>query len=337
MRDAYVRLRVAVVAMFIVPLISYFGPISGVKAQAFDEPNSAKSDADPRVVPDKTGKAPDTAGSSLFRVREPAGHVPGATGSGQMVGGKRHVTLNFGGYSEYYNYMSYYQGYGGFDWYADIFYMNQSTWTDQNGFGYQAGWCDTGYQNEAAMSDATSLGFIYQYGLMESAKGHSFTFDSMNAAASFSKNAVWAVTSYTEQNGSLYPKATDEFKVSYTGRHLDLAKLGKPGDFKDIAAVAFQMVSYGHPGDICTYGYPVVGAELAIGNVTVTWSKKADLEQTGPLPTPYLLHHQMHAVPRVTAERLAVRDDTSHPSAGRGGGGHGHAPGEVLPPVDHVF
>jgi hypothetical protein len=258
-----------------------------------------------------------------------------------MHDGKKQATLNFGGYSQYYNYMSYYQGYGGFDWYADIFYMNQSTWTNPNGVGYQYGWCDTGYQNEAAMSDATSLGFIYQYGLMESTKGHSFTFESMNAAASFSKNAIWDITSYIEKNGSLYPKATDKLKVSYTGEHVDLATLGGAGDFKNIVAVAFEMENYGHPGNSCTYGYPVVGGELAIGNVTVKWSKKADLQKIGPLPTPYLLHHQLFGVPHVTAERAASHHSAGGGADGAGGIHSGHDPGGAhqfhLPPTEHFF
>lgn len=258
-----------------------------------------------------------------------------------MAGGKKHTTLNFGGYSEYYNYMSFYQGYGGFDWYADLFYMNQSTWTNANGVGYQYGWCDTGYQNVATMSSATSLGFIYQYGLMESASSHSFTLNSMNAAASFSKNAVWDVTSYIEKDGSLYVKATDQLKVSFTGEHVNLATLGNPGDFKDIAAVAFQLVSYGEGGNTCTYGYPVVGAELAIGDIKVTWSKTADLQKSGPLPAPALLHHQLPETPHATAERPAVHNDAGHSGAHDGGLPAGHDWGGAsqfhLPSTDHFF
>ena len=263
-----------------------------------------------------------------------------------MTGGKTSETLNFSGYSGYYNYMSYYQGYGGFNWYADLLYMNDSTWTNPNGVGYQYGWCDTGYQNEAAMSSATSLGFIYQYGIMESAGKHSFTLDSMNAAASFSRNAVWDLISYTEHNGSLYQKATDRLRVSFTGEHVKLATLGGPDDFKNIAAVAFQLVSVGRPGNKCTYGYPVVGAQLVIGDVKVTLSKKADLaDNNGRLLTPYLLHHQTSGVPHVTAERHA--GDAWHGAAGspnvhqyhQDSAGHdpGLNPQFHLPAVEHFF
>jgi hypothetical protein len=219
------------------------------------------------------------------------------------VAGRTTATLNFYGFPNYYGYMDYYQGYGGFNFYGNFLYMNASTWTNPNGPGYQNGWCDTGYQNEAAMSAATSLGVIYQYGMMESASTHSFTLDSMNVAASFSKNAVWHVISYVENNNVLYQKADDKLKVSFTGEHVKLATLGNPYDFTHVVAVAFQLHSYGRPGDKCTYGYPIVGAQLALGDVKVTWSRKADLpENRGRLLTPYLLSHQPLAVPHVTAE-----------------------------------
>jgi len=255
------------------------------------------------------------------------------------------VILNFAGMPGYYNYMSYYEGYGGFQFFANFLYMNATTWTSPNGFGYQYGWCNTGYQNETAMSDATSLGVVYQYGLMESASKHTFTLDSMNAASSFSKNATWEVMSYTEKNHSLYPKADDKFKVSFTGEYVNFATLGQPGDFTNIAAVAFILHNYGHPGDKCTYGYPVVGGQLAIGNLTVTWSKKADMpDKGGKLLSPYLLHHPMAVVPHLNAV---------HPGSNIGHGGAnpanmhqyhqdsaGHDPGASqfhLPPTEHFF
>lgn len=255
------------------------------------------------------------------------------------------ATLNFGGMPGYYNYMSYYEGYGGFDFYADFLYMNASTWTNPNGVGYMYGWCDTGYQNVAAKSDATSLGVIYQYGLMESAGTHTFTLDSMNVAASFSKNAVWDIVSYTEKNGSLYLKADDRLKVSFTGEHVKLATLGNPYDFTDIAAVAFQLHSYGRPGDKCTYGYPIVGGQLAIGDVKVTWSKRADLpDNGGRLLTPYLLHHHALAVPHVTANHQAGNDGHGATHAWDTQLYHqdsaGHDPGNPqfhLPPSEHFF
>src|SRR5579862_5579221 len=223
------------------------------------------------------------------------------------------ATLNFGGMPNYYNYMSYYQGYGGFNFFADFLYMNATTWTNPNGEGYLYGWCDTGYQNEATMSDASSLGVNYQYGLMESTGKNTFTLDSMNEASSFIKNALWYVISYTEKHHSLYEKADDRLTVSNTAKHVDFAQLGNPGDFQNIAAVAFELHNYGRPGDKCTYGYPVVGGQLAIGNLTVTWSKKADMpDNNGRLLTPYLLHHQV-----VAAHLTAVHQGAD---AGHGAG-----------------
>jgi len=256
------------------------------------------------------------------------------------------ATLNFAGFSGYYGYMTYYQGYGSFDFFADFLYMNATTWTNPNGIGYQYGWCDTGYQNEAAMSNATSLGVIYQYGLMESASRHSFTLNSMNVAASFSKGAVWDIISYTEKNGSLFEKADDKLKVSFTGEHVKLAALGNPYDFTNIAAVAFHLHSYGRPGNKCTYGYPVAGAQLAIGNVKVTWSRNADLpNDNGRLLTPYLLHHRALGVPHITAEHQTSSaghgaEHSSNPHQyHQDSAGHdpGISPQFHLPATEHFF
>lgn len=215
-----------------------------------------------------------------------------------MNEGKLNRPLNFSGFKGYYGYMSYQDGYGGFNFTDNFLYMNQSNWTKPNGTGYQYGWCDTGYQNEAAMSGAKSLAWIYEYGAMESASGHSFTLKSMNVAASFSNDALWNVVSYTEKNGQLQVKAVDPLYVSYTGAYVALATLGQPGDFQHIAAVAFQMVTYGSPGNTCTYGYAVSGVQLALGNIKVKWSKTADLDtKGGKLMTPWMLQHPAHAAP----------------------------------------
>lgn len=256
------------------------------------------------------------------------------------------ATLNFAGMPGYYNYMSYYEGYGGFNFFADFLYMNATTWTDPNGPGYQEGWCDTGYQNVATKSDASSVGFIYQFGIMESASHHAtFTLNSMVAAASFSKNAVWDVISYTEKNGSLTQKAFDTLKVSYTARHVKFDTLGGPDDFKNIAAVYFQLASYGKPGNPCTYGYPVIGAQLVMGDVKVTWSKKAALTSGGELPMLHLMQHQVHGIAHATAQRPGA---SAGDSGGDASGFHhyhqdsaGHDPGTGtqfhLPPVEHFF
>lgn len=221
--------------------------------------------------------------------------------------------LNFSGFSGYYGYMSYYDGYGGFNFQYDFLYMNQSTWTDPNGVGYEEGWCDTGYQNVAAMSQAKSLAWVYEYGVMESASRHSFTLTAMNVASSFSNDAVWNVISYTENNGALKVKAVDQLTVSYTGEHVKLAALGQPGDFQNIAAVAFEMVSYGSPGNTCTYGYGVIGQQLAIGAVNVKFSKTANLgNRAGKLPTPWMLHHASHAIAHPGATQPHVPGADQH-------------------------
>jgi hypothetical protein len=238
-----------------------------------------------------------------------------------MDEGKRRERLNFNGFSGYYGYMSGHDGYGGFNYFSDFLYMNQSMWTAPNGTGYKYGWCDTGYQNEAALSSAKTLGWIYQYGLMESASSMTFDFKSMNAAASFSNNAVWDIISYTEKHGQLQVKAVDQLDVSYTGEHLTMNTLGKAGDFKHISAVAFELISYGSPGNSCTYGTPVIGVQLAIGDVKVKWNTGSHVNHHGPLLTPYLLHHQMHQpAGHITAAQHAV-----HNSGDTGSGHHSDA------------
>ena len=241
--------------------------------------------------------------------------------------------LNFGGFRGYYGYMSYYDGYGGFNYSDNFLYMNRSNWTKPNGVGYQYGWCDTGYQNEAAMSHAKSLAWIYEYGVMESASGHAFTLKSMNVAASFSNDALWNVVSYTEQNGQLQVKAVDPLYVSYTGQQVDFATLGQPDDFKHIAAVAFQMVNYGHPGNTCTYGYAVFGVQLAVGDIKVKWSKTADIDTGGgKLQTPWMLQHPSQVNPTPGAGQ-------AHADTGQHIGDVHAAPGHDfhIPAVEHFF
>jgi hypothetical protein len=230
--------------------------------------------------------------------------------------------------------------------------MNDSTWTNPNGLGYKYGWCDTGYQNEAAMSDAHSLGWIYLYGLMDSSSGQTFTFNSMNAAASFSKGAVWDIISYTQKHGSLYVKAVDELKIGFTGKHVKMATLGSPGDFKNISAVGFQLVSYGKGGNTCTYGYPATGAQLAIGDVKVTFTGTPAAKHNVNPPMPYLLLHQpppgAHPGALRHGDHLGADGGGGHHSVVPDGGGfhsHLHALDDpsgggsqfALPPTDHFF
>ena len=252
-----------------------------------------------------------------------------------MDEGKRKERLNFSGFSGYYGFMSGHEGYRGFNYFSDFLYMNQSMWTNPNGTGYIYGWCDTGYQNEATLSNAQSEAWIYQYGLMESASKMTFNLKSMNVAASFSNDALWNITSYIEKHHQLVAKAVDQIDVSYTGEHLTMSTLGKAGDFNNISAVSFQLVSYGTPGNSCTYGTPVIGLQLAIGDVKVTWNKGSQAKHQAPLLTPYLLHHQMHQpAGHLTAAQHAVHGGIDAGSAHHGDPHHNSTAyhSELLPP-----
>jgi hypothetical protein len=191
--------------------------------------------------------------------------------------------------------------------------MNASTWTSPGGWGYQYNWCDTGYQNISAAAKTASLGWIYQYGLMEAPHGHSFSLESFLAAASFSVNQSWELISYTESKGQLVQKATMDLSLSYN--QIETVKLtGKYAKgFSNIAAVAFEMINYGSPGNSCTYGTAVYGYQMCIDDLKVKFSKKADLKHdNGKLPSPYQLHHQMGAAHAAAASQLMHNAAPSH-------------------------
>jgi hypothetical protein len=247
-------------------------------------------------------------------------------------GKHKNTGLNFGGFSGYYGVMSAHDGYGGFDYLGDVEYMNASTWTQPGGAGYQLGWCDSGYQNVASATKNASLGWIDQYGLMESASAHSFSLDSLVATASWSANQTWEIISYTEKQGSLVEKASMYVSLSYD--KADTIKFaGKMAKgFSNIAAVAFEMVSYGSPGNSCTYGTASYGTQMAIDNMKVKFHKNTDLKHNaGKLPAPYLLHH--HSGP---AHVQALPHPGSH--AGEAGSAvqHENDRGHLAPaPVEH--
>jgi hypothetical protein len=94
-----------------------------------------------------------------------------------MLEPHHHVkTFLFGNYdlcnSGYYGLMSTCEM-GAFDFLGDVLFMNQSTWTKPAGGGYLNDWCDTGYQNLAATVSDTTIGWVYYYGLMETASRRS--------------------------------------------------------------------------------------------------------------------------------------------------------------------
>jgi len=220
---------------------------------------------------------------------------------------KKHKTkgLNFSGFSGYYGAMSAHDGYGGFNYLDDVLYMNQSTWTKPDGAGYINGWCDTGYQNVAAAAKATSLAWIYEYGVMETDSSKTFTLESFLATASWSANEEWNVISYTESNGSLTEKGSQDIYVNFS--KADTFKF-KGKDWKGISAVAFSIVTEGSPGNTCTYGSAVYGVQMCIDQLKVKFAKKADLKHNGGnLQTPYMLHHQ-HNAAHVAAISQATHD-----------------------------
>ena len=218
--------------------------------------------------------------------------------------------LNFNGFSGYYGDMSGHDGYGGFDYSGLVNYMNQSMWTNANAYGYQNGWCDSGYQNVAAAAKATSLCWIQQFGTLESANGHSFTLQSFLDTASWSQNATWEVTSYTDNKGVLTQKGTMEITPTFSKAETVTFK-GK--DWTGIAAVSFQMLSTGSYGNTCTYGHAVGGNQMCIDKLKVSFAKKADLQHDkGNLLTPYQMHHHQNGVAHVAAVTHISQANASH-------------------------
>ena len=218
---------------------------------------------------------------------------------------KHHVkTLDLGNYqfSGYYGNLN--GSYGGLAFANDFLYLNQSTWTKPHGPGYQAGWCDTGYQNLAAgVPDTTIAVLNYEYGVIEAGTDHSFTLLSLMATDSWSKNQPWEFVSYTEQNGQLVFKASERITTTFSkAETIKLGSMGHKGDFANIAAVAFEMLSYGLPGNTCTYGTAQYGLQLCIDKIKYRVSKKADLKNDdGHLLTPYMRSHHHQSAPHITA------------------------------------
>jgi hypothetical protein len=216
---------------------------------------------------------------------------------------KKAEVLNFSGFSGYYYWLD---GYGGFNYLDDFLVMNASTWTKSGGAGYVNGWCDTGYQNVAAAAHATSLAWIYDYGVMETASTHTFTLESFLAASSWSANQNWDVISYTESNGVLTEKGEKEITPTFSKAETFRFK---GAGWKGIAAIAFSMVSLGSPGNTCTYGTAEEGYQLCIDRLKVKFSNKADLKHNGGnLLTPYMLNHQQHNAAHMASVSQAAHD-----------------------------
>lgn len=261
--------------------------------------------------------------------------------------------LNFGGFSGYYGLMSAHDGYGGFNYLSDFEYMNASTWTKPGGRGYQLDWCDTGYQNICDKAKTTSLGWVYEYGLMESASKHSFSLESFMATVSWSDNQNWEVISYSLKHGTLVQKAVMDLTLSYDKTETIKLTGKEAKEFSNIAAVAFSMTSLGSPGNSCTYGTANYGYQLCIAKMKVQFSTKADLKHdNGKLLTPYMQHHQTPAG-HVAAAALhntatAHADGSGHSASQNADAGYHsqllsltHDPGLTgqfhLPAIDHLM
>jgi hypothetical protein len=83
--------------------------------------------------------------------------------------------------------------------------------------------------------------------------------------------------------------------------------------FSNIAAVAFEMINYGSPGNSCTYGTAVYGYQMCIDDLKVKFSKKADLRQdSGKLLTPYQQHHHTAAAHVAAVSQIAHNAAAAH-------------------------
>jgi hypothetical protein len=179
-------------------------------------------------------------------------------------------TVNFNGYSGYYGSIA--QGYGGFAW-GDIDYMNPAFWQTEH-----TNWCDTGYQNVlrgAGEAFTWNNNGSTSYGVFETSDtSETFTLKSMVAASAWETDQPFDFRTYTYTKGQGFVlKASDTIYLSQKKEMINFAKVGKPGDFKDVAAV--EVVSgtgkYGNNCSYGRYGY-TTGNEMAFDNLKVQWN-----------------------------------------------------------------
>ena len=208
-------------------------------------------------------------------------------------------TLTFDNFSGYY--ASVLQGYGGFNW-GDVDYMNATFWQNQ-----KPEWCDTGYQNvihgpgEALtwnINGTQSTATIVSADL-----NTSFSLKSMVAASAWETDQPFQFLSYTYAKGhGFVEKAADTVYLSQTAQTLNFAKIGKPGDFKNIVAVEIISGS-GKYGNTCSYGpygY-TLGNEMAFDNLKVKWNGKIPKSNGKMIATGLPIHNQAHGARAVTA------------------------------------
>jgi hypothetical protein len=217
-------------------------------------------------------------------------------------------TLGFNSFSGYYASIA--QGYGGFSW-GDVDYMNATYWQNE-----KTEWCDTGFQN---VTHGAGEAFTWNnngsvsYGLFESANvQESFTLNSMVAASGWETDQPFDFKSYTYQKGKGFVlKASDTIYLSQTAQKIDFAKVGNPGDFKNIVVVEIVSGS-GKYGNTCSYGpYSyTLGNQMAFDNLKVTWNGKIPKGNGKPAKMAFLPHGNGHAGHIATAH--LVSGDAQH-------------------------
>lgn len=211
---------------------------------------------------------------------------------------KHKETLNFDNFSGYYASID--QGYGGFDW-GSVDFMNETFWQTQH-----PEWCDTGYQN-VIQGAGEALTFnnngSVSYGLFESADLKvSFDMQSMVAASAWETDQPFEFRSYTYKKGhGFILKASDTVYLSQTAQTINFAKIGKPGDFKNIVTVVI-VSGTGQYGNTCSYGQYgyTLGNEMAFDNLKVKWNGKIPTGNGKLVTTGLAVHngagHGAHAV-----------------------------------------
>ena len=183
--------------------------------------------------------------------------------------GKQHKeTLNFGPFAGYYGAMSGEDGYGGLNYSGLVEYLNAIYW--ENIATY---WCETGYQNVAAATGASSIGYVYDYGTFSSAGSPKETFDlkSFVESAAWSANMKWTLTTYRggTEVGAMIFYASDAPGTT-------AVKLKVPTSIgSHITSFALLMDDIGTGGNSCGgYGTPVEGYQLAFGDMKIVWNGK---------------------------------------------------------------
>jgi hypothetical protein len=230
-------------------------------------------------------------------------------------------TLGFNSFSGYY--ASVPQGYGGLQ-YGDVDYLNASYWQNE-----KTNWCDTGYQNAisgAGEALTWNTNGATSYGLFESTNlKESFTLASMVVASAWETDQAFNFRSYTYKSGhGFILKASDTLYLSQTAQKINFAKIGKPGDFKNIVAVEIVSGS-GKYGNTCTYGRYgyTTGNEMAFDNLKLIWNGKIPTDKNGRLVTKGLATHDHGHAAHAVAAHLAFGDGQHCPSAAHlEGGGH---------------